>query len=172
MNKKDDDVFCPLFAVVVERNHMSGLDLPNGRESSAELIDNSIPEETAVSISDTPYQPIQSPLREELPPIHERRVAAGTWTRRSRNYRRSWKGASGRTSAREMLRLRTRRSSLFLLPESLTQRPLEATIRWTVASQQSRQQQRVRTKRSIKRHLTRKREPAADLSGAFSAFSL
>ena len=54
--------------MVVERNHMSGLDLPNGREST-ELIDHSIPEETAVSISDTPYQPMQSPLREELPPI-------------------------------------------------------------------------------------------------------
>ena len=69
VKKKGYYVFCPLFAVVVERNHMSGLDLPNGRESSAELIDKSIPEETAVSISDTPYQPMQSPLREELPPI-------------------------------------------------------------------------------------------------------
>ena len=58
-----------VFSVVVERNHMSGLDLPNGRDSSGDLIENSIPEETAVTVSDTPYQPAQSPLREELPPI-------------------------------------------------------------------------------------------------------
>ena len=54
---------------MVERNHMSGLDLPNGCDSSGDLIEESIPEERAVTIGDQPYQPMQSPLREELPPI-------------------------------------------------------------------------------------------------------
>lgn len=38
------------FAVAAERNHLSGLDLPNGKDSSLDVIDSSIPEELAVTV--------------------------------------------------------------------------------------------------------------------------
>lgn len=51
--------------------HLSGIELPNGGDvsCSTEVIEHSIPEELAVTVSDRPYEPMQSPLREELPPI-------------------------------------------------------------------------------------------------------
>ncbi len=60
-----------LFAVTLEMKHMSGIELPNGGDMSCgtEVIEHSIPEELAVTLSDRPYEPMQSPLREELPPI-------------------------------------------------------------------------------------------------------
>lgn len=67
-----NNVGCCLLSVVVEKNKYNGssMELPNGRDmSSTEVIEHSIPEEVPVVLADVPYQPMQSPLREELPPI-------------------------------------------------------------------------------------------------------
>lgn len=56
--------------VVVESNHLSMSALPLLENSLQDKLDESIPEEPAVEVSDQPYAPmIDSPSKEELPPL-------------------------------------------------------------------------------------------------------